>query len=420
MESLSFVQSASILNATLKQLTGETTSIAPVDTESFISMATTVNRYSKNMVMDALTQVITRTFFSIRPYSRKLKGLKRDSEKWGNHIRKINYIDSDLDSTNKQYDLVDGQSVDHYVVKKPKVVETNYYGGETHSDHITRFENQLDTAFQSPEEFGRFVAGYLQALSDKFTQIDEGEDRLLMANFIGAKNKADYANVKNLLSIYYLETGTYLVNDVTDPRHYANKENIGDFSKWVSGYINTLSEYMTERSVLYHMNLEDSQGNAINIPRHTPKAYQHMYLFTPIIKGVKSRILTDAFNPEKMGIGDFEEINFWQNINEPDKVSVFPNYINDEGEEVVGDPTKDDPTVIDHVFGIIFDDDTMGKTIINTRTATTPLNASGLFWNTYFHWTSRHYTDLTENGIVLVLAQTEDDPDEETEETPGT
>lgn len=411
MESLSFVQSASILNATLKQLTGVTTSRTPVDTASFISMAVSVNRYSKNMVMDALTQVITRTFFSIRPYSRKLKGIKRDSEKWGNHIRKINYIDSDLDSTNKQYDLVDGQSVDHYVVKKPKVVETNYYGGETHSDHITRFENQLDTAFQSPEEFGRFVAGYLQALNDKFTQIDEGEDRLLLANLIAAKKKADDANVINLLSEYYTETGTYLVNDSEDPRHYANKENIGDFSKWAAARINTISQMMTERSILFHMNLEDASENPINIPRHTPKKFQHMYLYSPLINGVKSRILTDAFNPEKMGIGDFEEVNYWQNINDPDAISVFPNYINAAGEEVVT-ATTGDAVNVDHIFGVIFDDDCIGSTIINTRTATTPLNASGLFWNTYFHWCSRHFTDLTENAVVLLLAQTEPDPEE--------
>lgn len=398
MNDLNFTQSATILNAVYKQATGKN-SIAPVDSKSFVSMATET-LLSGNNVMEALSQVLTRTFFSVRPYSRKLKGIKRDTQKWGNHVRKITILDRDV-VDNAEYSLVDGQSVDHYTVRKPEVLQTNFYDADTYSDFVTRFKNQLDTAFTGPEEFGAFVSAVLQEMSDKFEKYFEESDRLLLANLIAGKTIADSASVFNLLTEYYNETGIYLVTDKDDTRYYKNKANYDDFSKWVASFIQTKSELMTERSLKFHMNFTGK-----DIPRHTPKEYQHLYLYTPEINGVRTRVLSSAFNPEMLNVGDFEELNYFQSINTPNQIQVKPNYVNASGEVV----NSSDTVTVSDIFGVLFDDDTIGSTIINTWSATTPLNANGGFWNMFYHWTIRYYEDLTENCCVFLMKQTASDP----------
>lgn len=400
MVGLNFTQSAAILTEVFKQATGQN-AIAPVNANDFVSMAQTTLKTGYNNVMDAISIVLTRTIFSNRPYSRKLKGLRRDTQKWGNHVRKITFLDRDMDTVNDQYNLVDGEAPDPFVIKKPKAVQMNFYGGETHSDHITRFENQIDTALSGPEEFGAFVSAYMQEMTDKFTQIDEGADRLLVCDLIGAKNQADVDNEINLLTQYYEETGTYLVNNVTDARHYANKENIDDFAKWCAGFINTLSNKMTNRSVKFHMNLSEGRY----IPRHTPKQYQNFYVLSPYINDVKTRVLADTFHKELVNIGSYEEVDYWQSIDDPAGVQVTPNYINAAGEEVNSQAS----TGVNHVFGVLFDDDAIGSTIIDTRSGSI-YNPRGAYFNLWLKWTRKYYMDLTENAVVLIMDQTATDP----------
>ena len=55
------------------------------------------------------------------------------------------------------------------------------------------------------------------------------------------------------------------------------------------------------------------------------------------------------------------------------------------------------------VLGIIFDDDFTGYTIINDRQRTTPMNAKGEYWNTFYKYNHRYWMDNTEKAVVLLL-----------------
>ena len=398
MNSLDFTQASTIMNAVYSQATGKSP-LASVDSKDFVSIATETLATGVNNTISALSMVLSRTIFSVRPYNRKLKGIKRDSQRWGNHVRKVTILDRPV-IDNKEYDLVDGESIDPWLVRKPEVLQTNFYSAVTWSDCVTRFENQLDTAFQNAEEFGAFIGAVMQEMSDKWEKYYEENDRLLIANAICAK-KAMSNNVINLLTEYYNETGTYLVTDPADSRYYKAKANIDDFSKWVSGFIKTVSSRMTERSLLYHMNFTNK-----DIPRHTPKQYQHLYLYSPEINGVRTRVLSDIFNPEMLGIGDFEEVNYWQSIETPDTVVTKPAYVNASGEIV----NSNSSVTVGNVFGILFDDDFIGSSIKNTSVIPTQLNARGKYFSIWYHATIQYYCDLTENCVVFLMAQTADDP----------
>lgn len=398
MNDLSFSQASTLMNAVFKQATGKE-GISALSTKDFVSQAQQVLLCGHNATIEALSQVLSRTIFSVRPYNRKLKGIKRDSQRWGNHVRKITILDKPI-VNNDEYNLTEGESLDQWIVRKPEVLQTNFYDAVTWSDYITRFENQLDTAFTGPEEFGSFVGAVMQEISDKWEKYYEENDRMLIANAIGGK-KALNNYVIDLLSEYYLDTGTYLVTDPDDARYYKAKANIDDFSKWVSGYIKTVSSRLTERTIKYHMNFTGK-----DIPRHTPKSKQHLYLYSPEINGVRTRVLSDVFNPEMLGIGDFEEVNYWQSIDDPSKVLVKPNYVNASGEVVNSNSNVE----VTNVFGILFDDDFIGSTVLNTSTNPTPINARGKYFNIWYHATIKYFCDLTENAVVFTLNQNMQDP----------
>ncbi|MCR3600422.1 hypothetical protein K0B41_23535, partial [Salmonella enterica subsp. enterica serovar Mbandaka] len=158
MTGLQIEQISAILNAVVKQATGQIPTIDTTDTKNFVSVAQALLKTGYDPVINAISQVLSRTIFSVRPYTRKFRGLEVDAQRWGNHVRKINYIDQEFENDDR-LPLTDGTSVDPWIIKKPKVLQTNFYGQVVFQRHITLFKDQLDTAMSSPAEFGNFISG---------------------------------------------------------------------------------------------------------------------------------------------------------------------------------------------------------------------------------------------------------------------
>lgn len=183
---LSFDQISTVLNDIVKQATG----IAPMkatDTSSFVAQAQTVLHAGNDKIMNSISQVLDRTIFSVRPYNAKFKGLRRSTQQWGNHVRKLGMLDDDWEDDQRQ-SLENDSSVDMYKIKKGKVLQTNFYGGKVFQRHRTYFRDQLDQAFRNPDEFGQFVSMYTQNTMDMIEQAHESMARACVANYIGAKN----------------------------------------------------------------------------------------------------------------------------------------------------------------------------------------------------------------------------------------
>lgn len=385
VNAMAFEDAAAILNNIRKQVTGET-GITPINETDFISVANTVLQAGYDPVMGAITQMVSRTIFSIRPYNRKFGGIKMDSEQWGAIVRKLAIADQDWE-TSAQFNLVDGQSIDHYEVKKPNVLQLNFYGANTFAKHVTIFKDQLDNAFSGSSEFGRFMAMVTQNVSDMIEQNHESIARMTIANFVGAK-VSQSNSVIHLLTEYNTETGQSL----TATTVYA-PANFEPFCKWMFARIATLTSLMTERSEEFQINVT---GKAIK--RHTPYDMQKVYLYAPIMNQLKARVLSGTFHPEFIDYADVEAVNFWQSIDTPMSLSVTPVYMKADGTYAAASAQS-----ITNLVGVIFDRDALGYTMINETAAVTPLNASGLYWNQFWHETSRWFNDQSEKGIVLLL-----------------
>ena len=132
MNTMSFVQAATVLNSIVSQATGKA-QLTPTDTASFVALAKVGLETGYDPLATAISQVLTRTIFSVRPYTRKFGGLFADANRWGNHVRKLQVVDKDFVEDDR-IKLTDGQAIDMYKVRKPEVLQTNIYGESVYSD----------------------------------------------------------------------------------------------------------------------------------------------------------------------------------------------------------------------------------------------------------------------------------------------
>lgn len=385
--SIGSFDSTKILNSIVNQATGVNNITALND--GFISIANTALGIAPDSLLNAISQVISRTIFSIRPYNRKFKGLFVDNMKWGNHVRKINIGDKNWE-INVSYDLTDGQSVDADIVSKPDILQTNFYGQCAYSKHYTIFRDQLNIALQNAEEFQRFYTMLVQNTMDMIEQCHENTARATICNLIGGKVKGDISNVIHLVTEYNDVTGLELSSDTVK-----KPENFVPFYKWAFSRIKTISGLMTERSLKYHINITGH-----NIMRHTPVKNQRLYLYTPEMNNVESSVFSSVFNEQYLKMMDYEGVNFWQSITTPMGINVVARYIDTTG-GVKSDTATG--TATSNILGVLMDEEAAGITTYGARTATTPYNARGEYTNVWFHFNDRYWNDFTENAVVFLL-----------------
>lgn len=379
--------SAVILNEIVNQATGKT-EMSPVLTKSFTSVATTALGIGLDPLLNAISQVLSKTIFSIRPYSRKFKGLYQDNMRFGNHVRKLNIVDSDWDKDDR-YDLTNGTSVDDQVVAIPKVLQTNFFGQNVYQRQITLFRDQLNAALQDEQEFQRFVTMIMTNASDLIEQAHEATARMTLANFIGGKVKGDTDNVIHLVTKYNDVAGTTLTSDTVK-----QPENFVPFMKWTTGYIKTVSDWMTERTQKFHINVTGKE-----ISRHTPYNKQKLYLYSEELNNIDATVMSSIFNDSYLKMADHEKVGFWQSIDNPDGIHVKASYMDVDG-NIVND---DDGTATSNIFGVLFDEEAVGITTYGEWSAPSPFNARGGYSNIFWHFNDRYYNDFTENGVVFLL-----------------
>ena len=383
---LTFEQSAAFLTDLYEQASGK--QIAGVNTSNFVSVAQLTLKTGYDNVVNALSQVLSRTIFSIRPYTAKFRGIQVDAQRWGGIVRKINYVDKDIEN-DQRIPLTEGSSVDHYTIKKPEPVQTNWYGGDTYQQHITIFRDQLDVAFSGPDEFGRFISGVMQNIMDQLEQVREAQARATLANFIAGKAAGDTDNVINILQAYKDETGT----ELTAATMYAD-DNYVPFAKWLYAYVNGLTRKLSERTTKYHINITGKE-----LHRHTPADRLKAYMSARAMDAIDSIALPSIFGAERLQMVDFEAVTYWQSIESPEQIIATPTYLAANGSLTTGSETT-----VSGIVGVLFDEEALGITRINEWMMATPWNAAGGYVNYYWHFTQRMWNDFTENGIVLIAA----------------
>lgn len=395
---LTFNQLATILNAITAQATGKT-GISAVDTSSFVTVGQEALKTGYDTLNTAISQVLGKTIFAVRPYTAKFKGLEMSEQQYGNSSRKLSPIDKDFenDPAIDPAQMVDGGSIDPYVISKPLVQQENFYGTEVYKKSLTIYDWQLDQAMRGPDEFGQFVAMMMQNASDMLEQARENTKRMTLANFIGAVlgHYAANQNVK-LVTAYNEYLGLTGQNVLTWAAIKGNAEQYQRFMRFAYARIATIASLLTERSAKYHVSLPDKI-----IMRHTPYEYQRLYMLGQERYDMEAQVLADAFHDNYLRLADVETVNFWQSINTPDTINVTPSYLIASGTNV-GTVAKGAAVNKAGIFAVLMDIDAAGVVQVNER-ARTQYNARGEYANHWFGAAMKYYNSFTENCVVFTL-----------------
>ena len=385
-----------LMNAVVSQATGRT-DLAVVDTTTFASVGEIVLRTGTENTLNAISTVIGKTIFSVRPYKGKLESLRVAQQRWGGQVRKIiNLYDEaeksdDWNTDVAQNALADGGSVDMYKIRKPKALQLNFYGTKVLQKHITRFRDQLSLAFHNEDEFIRFIDSVMVEFSNEIELLNEAESRATLLNFMAGISSMGLTEV-DLVAEYNNEYGTQYT------RAQLLSTYIESFMKFVAAEIKIYSSRLTDMSTLYHANITGYN----KIMRHTPKERQKMVMYEPIFIKTQAEVYSGLFNPDYLDIGSFEGVNYWQSQSTPTAINVKPNILN------VADGSSKNAEVaveLDYVLGILFDEEACGVMPQFDYSSTTPFNSAGGYYNMFMHWRFNSYCDYTENAVLFVMGE---------------
>lgn len=390
VNTMNFEQSAAFLTALYEEATGQKPTIQVANTADFTTVGTTLIQGGFDPIISGITQILDKTIFAMRVYGKKFEDITVDDIRWGAVTRKINFIDLDLDTADDRLTLTDGQSVDPFVVKKPKVVQMNYYGATQYQDSVTIFRDQLDSALRDAAEFGRFMSALMTNIENKHKQIEEAEARGIIANFITAKFTADSSNAINVLQAYYDETGVTL----TPANMFANA-NYSDFTRWLAGFMTTLTDKMSERSIKYHMNITGKE-----VMRFTDGANLRKYISANVANYLETMVASNLYNPDrlKMITEGMKKMTYWQNLEDPYTVSATPAYLNITTGNI---DTAQSAVKVSNIIGVLFDRDALGMVKRSTWSAASPFNPRGGYYNIFWHWTQSTWNSFDENFVLL-------------------
>lgn len=384
-----------IVTEIYKQATGRT-DISVVDTTTFVSVGSklTETQQMKETTLGVMSQMVVRTIYNDRVTRRKLDILRADEERWGGVVRKITTLPLDPEQSESfntdlaPNQLADGNSVDMYKIRKPKVIELNFWGQKILKTHITRFMYQLDAAMQNEGEMRRFIRSMMLEFYNDITRINDAKTRLVILNALGGIYKM--GNAVDLALGFNRKFGTSYT------REQLLSTYLEDFLKYIVSTINIYSDNMEDSSALYHANLTGLP----DIIRETPKSEQRMLLYKPLFTDAEATVMPTIFNPDKLKLGKYSTVNFWQDKKTPTEVKVKPTYLDvTTGESV----DSADEVVFDYMLGVLYDVEFMGVFPKFEYATQTPLNSNGLYWNEFVHWSFNNWTDYTENAICFYI-----------------
>lgn len=386
-----------LMNEIVSEATGRT-DLKVVDTSTFVSVGETLLRTGEEHTLNAISTVISRTIFSVRPYKGKLDSLRVTSERWGGQVRKIITLYTEAEASedwNTQIDaerLANGKSVDMFKIRKPKAVQLNIIGTKLLQKHITVFRDQLSQAFKNESEFMRFIDAVMVQFNNEIELLNEAKTRSTLLNFIAGISSMGLTEV-DLVAEYNKKFSTKYTRTELLTTH------LTAFMQFVASTIKTYSSRLTDMSTMYHANLANVGEK---IMRHTPKERQKMLMYAPLFIETEATVYSQIFNPKYLEIGNFEEVNYWQSQSTPTSVHVQPTILDvTTGESKVADSAIQ----LDYVLGLLYDEEALGVINQFEYASTTPFNSAGGYYNTYMHWRFNSYNDFTENAVLFVLGE---------------
>lgn len=344
------------------------------DTSSLISLGNTVLSSSTNTeaFLSTLAQRIGRTILRFREYRNKLGDMVLNDFEYGAILQKIkvNMPEAEADES---YDLIDGNTVDHYVIAKPDVDQKLFVTRTPYQFHITIQRVHLKEAFLSAENMGAFIGIIFGEVRNAIEISLENLGRVTLATAI-----AEYSTSREIPLVTDYNTEYNPGTPLTAAEAIHNEE----FLRYAIMRMNNLVDMIQDASELYN------DGSMVTF---TPRQDVRIRVISEFQRRLETNVQYAAFHDQFVEIPDgYQTINFWQASQSPYDVNITR-------------PSDQTATTVNNVVAMLYDRDAMGVYKIDEEIATSPINAAGLYYNQYWHEKQLRFIDLSENGVIFTL-----------------
>ena len=408
-----------LVNLVNAELTGQDASLTQVTTDNFVSVGETIMSYPTENVYNALSMVLLRTLIAARSVDEDLVIMNAiDTGMYSSRLRKVSYLSrlakasGDFNTqlyTNLAAGFTNGQNPDSNNVPQstksqweqcPVVpIELNFGGSSVWEHGLTWYKDQAKNAFADEASFNRFWEGALIENANDIKREKSAYRRAILLNFIAGLYdlSAHGTKVINLTAAYNAKYGTTYTTAQLKTTYYK------EFLAFFVATFKTVSRNMEKSSINYHVNISKTiNGETYNLLRHTPRSRQRVILYEPMFIDAQANVLPEIFNPQYLDIDtQYEGLLWWQNENDPEAISVVPSIPDfaNTGTQITGTAVA-----LDHVVGLIYDEDALMSNFQLDDVNTTPLEARKRFRNTWYSMARGGINDFTEKATLFIMA----------------
>lgn len=352
-----------------------TNALTVVDTSGLISLGTTVLSSSTNTeaFLNTLAQRIGKTILRYREYRNKLNDMVLNDFEYGAILQKLKVVMPTAEA-DEMYGLTDGTSVDHYKVSKPDVKQKLFVTRTPYQFKITIQRETLKEAFLSDEAMGSFIGVIFGEVRNAIEISLENLGRVTLATAIAeASNSGRKIDLVTDFNTEYNPatplTATTALQDDT-------------FLRYAIARINSLIDSIQDMS---------DQFNDGSVATFTAKEDMRIRLLAPFIRRLETVTEYAAFHDQYVSIdGVYKKLNYWQAMKAPYDVDITI-------------PSTSTEVQVSNVVALIADKDAMGIYKIDEDVLTTPVNAGGAYYNTFWHEKQLWFIDLSENFYIVTL-----------------
>lgn len=403
-----------LINAIAKEATGQEATLQAQDTSSFVSVGETILRTGTENTLNAISVVLGRTFMAVRPYEAKLRIINAlNSGLYTNRMRKISFYSREAQAsgafntnlyTNHAMGYDNGSNSGNslptmWEQNQPVPLELNFGGRSVWDESTTIYEDQLQAAFRDEANFSAFMSGIMTEKGNDIESAKEAFNRATLLNFIGGIYDMDQAVSTG--SAIDLAAGFNAKYGTSYTRAQLLYDHRTEFLEYFVSTVKYISDTLTNRSAKYHWSpAKTVGGTSYTLLRHTPKDRQRMILLSKAIYDAESTVLPAIFNPQYLNIENYEKVDFWQNENLPEQVSITPAIpdVSDPTEQTAGDPV-----VFDYLVGVLYDADAMMVDYQLDSAYSTPIEARKRYRNVWWHFARNAINDFTENAVLFYI-----------------
>ena len=379
------------LNDAIGNVLGENDPVLSEDLSNIVDVGQAlVNADKLDPFYKAIHDTLVKNIYVNRPYDGAFPSVLRDSWEWGSIVGKVQADLLDA-TTNEAWELVNGSSIDPFVISLPHVEQKFFNKGVTFEIDVTKPEDQVKGAFASVDSMNNFMSMIETQVRNSMELRLEKLIYATIDNMIAVTINTDAASrCVHLLTMYKAaHPSDAAIQALTSADAYEDAGFLRYACKLMALYPKRMARYST---------LFNEAGKA----RHTPREKLHVVVHTDFAKTIETNLQSPTYHKNLVELPLYEEVPFWQgsgdsfDLADTESIDVTAVMPDGNGGETTAAVTGS------YIVGVMFDHDALGV-LKPERKVKTQYNGKGEYFNDFHKWTARYFNDFDENFVVFIV-----------------